>query len=170
MSADNTHPTDEAPTPEDGEAQASVEAYETEAYPDEPEQEVLNGVEELTVQLEQAESRAAEYLDSLQRERAAFQNYKRRVEREREDQRLAIAGGLLLKLLPALDDFNRAMDAVPEEQRNDWFQGVAMIQRKLERLLADEGVTEMNAPASRLTRRFTKRSGSILTPTPRAAP
>ncbi len=40
----------------------------------------------LAVQLEQAEARAAEYLDSLQRERAAFQNYKRRVEREREEQ------------------------------------------------------------------------------------
>ena len=46
----------------------------------------------LGVQLEQAEARANEYLDSLQRERASFQNYKRRVEREKMDQAKAVAG------------------------------------------------------------------------------
>jgi molecular chaperone GrpE len=56
-----------------------------------------------------------------------------------------IAGGVLVKLLPALDDFHRAMDAVPASERNEWFDGVALIRRKLERLLEDEGVTEMNA-------------------------
>jgi molecular chaperone GrpE len=96
-------------------------------------------------QLEQAESRAAEYLDSLQRERAAFQNYKKRVERERTEQALNVAGSVLLKLLPTLDDFYRAMEAVPEGERNQWFDGVALIQRKLEQFLANEGVTEIEA-------------------------
>ncbi len=97
----------------------------------------------LAVQLEQAEARAAEYLDSLQRERAAFQNYKRRVEREREEQSHLAGGRVLVRLLPVLDDFYRAMDAVPEGERDQWFDGVVLILRKFERLLQDEGVTEI---------------------------
>jgi molecular chaperone GrpE len=95
--------------------------------------------------LEQAEARAAEYLDSLQRERASFQNYRKRVERERAEQAELQASRLLLKLLPILDDFDRAIAAIPEEERNQWFEGVALIQRKLERFMADEGVTEIAA-------------------------
>ena len=99
----------------------------------------------LGVQLEQAEARAAEYLDSLQRERATFQNYKRRVEREREEQAQLASGRLLIRLLPVLDDFYRAMDAIPDGERDEWFGGVALILRKFERLLQDEGVTEIEA-------------------------
>lgn len=96
-------------------------------------------------QVEQAEAKAAEYLDSLQRERATFQNYKKRVARERTEQSRAIAGNLLLKLLPVLDDFYRAMDAVPDDEKNQWFDGVAMILRKLERYLDEQNVTEIDA-------------------------
>ncbi|NLX09024.1 MAG: nucleotide exchange factor GrpE [Chloroflexi bacterium] len=99
----------------------------------------------LTVQLEQAEARAQEYLDSLQRERAAFQNYKRRVERERDDQRQQLTGSVLARFLPVLDDFYRAMEAVPADQCDQWYEGVLLIQRKLERVLQDEGVSEIEA-------------------------
>lgn len=99
----------------------------------------------LTAQLEQAELRAEEYLDSLKRERASFQNYRKRVEHERVEQQRMATGNVLMKLLPILDDFHRAMDAIPDEQRNEWFEGVALIQRKLERFMQDEGVTEIDA-------------------------
>jgi molecular chaperone GrpE len=105
----------------------------------------VEGEVPLSVQLEQAEARANEYLDSLQRERASFQNYKKRIERERIDQGKLISGNLILKLLPVLDDFYRAMEAVPEQERDQWFEGVALILRKLERFLTDEGVTEIEA-------------------------
>jgi len=102
-------------------------------------------VNPLTAQIEQAEARAAEYLDSLQRERAAFQNYKRRVEREREDQAYIAAGRVLLRLLPVLDDFYRAVDAMPESERDQWYEGVTLILRKFERFLQDQDVTEIAA-------------------------
>jgi molecular chaperone GrpE len=60
---------------------------------------------------------AADYLDALQRERASFINYKRRVEQERSDTALYAASNLLKKLLPIMDDFDRALDAVPEADR-----------------------------------------------------
>jgi len=108
---------------------------------------VADGREEaaLSDQLERVQTLADEYLDSLQRERAAFQNYRRRVERERTEQSQNVTGDLLLRLLPTLDDFYRAMDAVPEGGRNEWFEGMTLILRKLERFLADEGVVEIEA-------------------------
>ncbi len=99
----------------------------------------------LTAQLEQAELRAEEYLDSLKRERASFQNYRKRVEHERVEQQRVATGNVLIKLLPIVDDLHRAMEAIPEDQRNEWFEGVALIQRKLERFMQDEGVTEIAA-------------------------
>lgn len=102
-------------------------------------------VADLEARLQQAETSAAEYLDGLQRERAAFQNYKRRVERERADLAQVVTGGLLLKLLPVMDDFDRAMGAVPADAQNQWFEGVTLIRRKLEKLLEDQGVKEMPA-------------------------
>jgi molecular chaperone GrpE len=126
------------PVEETGAADPGAEGYT--ATP----QEVMVEAE-LHEQLEQAEARAAEYLDSLQRERAAFQNFRKRVERERAEQAELQASRLLLKVLPILDDFDRAMAAIPETDRGQWFDGVALIQRKLERFIADEGVTEIAA-------------------------
>ncbi|NDJ75084.1 MAG: nucleotide exchange factor GrpE [Chloroflexi bacterium] len=166
MPAKKQHPDDQ--TPLSGEDQVddnNENVVETDAegigaeaavddVSDEGEDEVAGGddaelIEEedepLTEKLQQAEARAEEYLDSLQRERASFQNYKKRVERERMELQQLGAGNLLLRLLPVLDDFHRAMDAVPEDERDEWFEGVALIQRKLERFLEDEGVTEIEA-------------------------
>ena len=133
-------PTQEAPERNDG-------AMAAEAAPNNVTQTITEEATEdnVSARLEQAEARAAEYLDSLQRERAAFQNYKRRVERERADQAKMAEARLLLKLLPVLDDFYRALDAVPEEHQDEWYQGIVLILRKLERYLQDEGVSEIEA-------------------------
>jgi molecular chaperone GrpE len=100
---------------------------------------------DVLARLEQAEKQATEYLEGLQRERATFQNYKKRVEREKAEQVQVLTGSLLLKLLPVLDDFNRAMGAVPAEDKTQWFEGIALIQRKFEKFLEDQGLTEINA-------------------------
>ena len=52
---------------------------------------------------------------------------------------------MITKLLPVLDDFYRAMDAVPEKEREQWFEGITLILRKFERFLSDEGITEIEA-------------------------
>lgn len=105
----------------------------------------LDKENDLSIKLEQAEARAGEYLESLQRERASFQNYRKRVEQERSEQGRVIAGALLTKLLPVLDDFYRAVDAVPEAERDQWFEGISLILRKFERYLENEGVSEIEA-------------------------
>lgn len=139
-------PASEAPdqTGEVEEQAARAQAGREQAAEPGPEEEIS-----LDVLLEQAEARAEEYLDSLQRERASFQNYKKRVEAERLAQAERMRGEILIKLLPVLDDFYRALEAVPAEERDSWYEGVVLIQRKLERFLEEQGVTEIPALGQR---------------------
>ncbi|MCS7261743.1 MAG: nucleotide exchange factor GrpE, partial [Anaerolineae bacterium] len=69
----------------------------------------------LKAELERAQAQAAEYLEGWQRARAEFANYRRRVEAEREDIRCRSNEALLLKLLPIVDDFERALQVLPAE-------------------------------------------------------
>ena len=89
---------------------------------------------------------ADEYLNALQRERAEFQNFKRRTAEERMRD-LGLAGeDLIRKVLALADDFDRAIEARPESVATDpWFEGVSAIDRKLRQLLESEGVTEIEA-------------------------
>jgi len=89
-----------------------------------------------------AQTQAQEYLEGWQRARAEFANYKKRVEREMKDSHSNAAGSVLKDILPAIDDFERAMSSVPASLKDDpWVGGVGMILRKLNKVLDDYGVT-----------------------------
>jgi molecular chaperone GrpE len=90
---------------------------------------------------------SAQYLDALQRERASFINYRRRVDQERQELTQYAAANLLKKLLPVLDDFDRALASIPEEERkgNKWVEGIELIDRKLHSIIEGEGVEEIPA-------------------------
>jgi molecular chaperone GrpE len=73
-----------------------------------------------------------EYLDQLQRSRAEFLNFKRRNDLERAQLRQFVTRDVLAQFLPVIDDFQRAMATMPEEERdNGWVKGVNLIQDKL---------------------------------------
>jgi molecular chaperone GrpE len=107
---------------------------------------LLADIEDLKGQLAAATTQAEEYLTALQRERAEFQNFKRRTAEERERD-LGLAGeDLIRKVLAVADDFDRAIEARPESIAADpWFEGVSAIDRKLRVLLESEGVTPIDA-------------------------
>jgi molecular chaperone GrpE len=87
-----------------------------------------------------------EYLDALQRERAAFQNYKRRVAEE-QDQMAAMGTAVVIgRVLALADDFDRAIANRPPGLETDpWADGIVAIDRKLRQLLENEGVTAIDA-------------------------
>ncbi|MBX5445575.1 nucleotide exchange factor GrpE [Sphaerobacter sp.] len=98
-------------------------------------------VQELQELLEQERARAAEYLEQAQRARAELINFRRRTEQEVQEIRKHAGEQLIARLLPVLDDFNRAMESVPAEHRDDpWIQGILLIERKLWSILEAEGV------------------------------
>jgi len=95
--------------------------------------------------LERALAERDEYLDQLKRSRADYQNLSRRVEQDRLRARSLATSAILTQLLPAVDDLNRALASVPEEQKStSWVQGVQLIEKKLAALLEREGVSPIN--------------------------
>jgi molecular chaperone GrpE len=101
---------------------------------------------ELRQRLEAAEAQAAEYKDQWMRERADFKNYKRRAELERTELIRSASAGLVLKLLPVMDDFERAAASVPPEiASHPWWSGAVLIGQKLRTVLESEAVTAIDA-------------------------
>ena len=86
------------------------------------------------------------YLDQLQRSRAEFANFRRRTEQERAQIREIANQALLAQLLPVLDDLQRALAAVPEEQRQTpLVQGLQLIERKFWGVLERAGLAPIEA-------------------------
>lgn len=105
-------------------------------------------VEGLRAQLDQARSMADEerrkgetYLDLAQRTQADFQNYKRRLEQEREKLVKDANADLLRQILPILDDLERALGHMPADMsEHSWPQGIQLIGQKLQGMLEQQGL------------------------------
>jgi molecular chaperone GrpE len=105
-----------------------------------------DAVATLQAELEKAQAQVAEYLEGWQRARAEFTNYRRRIEAERDEIRCRSNESLLLRLLPVVDDFERALQAVPDDlASSSWVSGVTMILSKLHALLDSESVAPVSA-------------------------
>jgi molecular chaperone GrpE len=100
-------------------------------------------IQALRQKLAETEASSAGNLDGWQRALAEFQNYKKRVERDREADQAAMKGDLIKKVLPVLDDLERALHNRPE--KDAWTDGIELIQRKLASILEGEGVKRIEA-------------------------
>lgn len=105
--------------------------------------EIQNQIETLEAQLAEAQAKAQEYLDALQRERADFVNYRRRVEQEKKQMGQWTTGETIKKLLPVLDDLELALANRPANE--PWANGVELVYRKFQSILEKEGVVRMEA-------------------------
>jgi len=72
----------------------------------------------------------------LQRTRADFENYRKRAEVDKEQARQVGKSAAILKLLPVIDNIERALGHLPEElQANTWAQGVTGLVKGLDKSL-----------------------------------
>ncbi|HHS98337.1 MAG TPA: nucleotide exchange factor GrpE [Chloroflexi bacterium] len=111
----------------------SVELSEAEAKEDE--------LERLRKELEEAQAKAAEYLEGWQRTQAEFANYRKRQEAERRQWVQMSNATLIAKILPVLDDLERAEKTLPPGLEHlTWIEGIFLIKRRLEMILEAEGV------------------------------
>ncbi len=113
---------------------------------DEPfDQQAESGPEAETIRLElqEALAKAAENLDGWQRALAEFQNYRKRIERDRLTEQASMKGDLIKRVLPVLDDLERALQNRPAD--DPWAGGIELIQRKLQAILEGEGVRRIEA-------------------------
>ncbi len=114
------------------------------------EAEAVAGAEEdtegLNKALEEARTEAEANLAGWQRAQADFANYKRRIEQERQEQARLACTSLVIALLPTVDDFERALASVPEQEADHgWIDGFKLISRKLNAALESQGVSVIKA-------------------------
>ena len=87
------------------------------------------------------EQQLGELTLDLQRTRADFENYRKRVDAEKAAAREAGQSGAILKLLPVIDNIERAIAYMPEDLKdNAWAQGVANLVKNLDKSLENLNV------------------------------
>jgi molecular chaperone GrpE len=91
----------------------------------------------------------------LLRVQADFDNYRKRTQKEKEDYGKYLNTDLVLRILPVLDNFKLAMKHQPKEiAENNWAQGVWQIEKQLEQVMADEGLTEIPTLGQKFNHHF----------------
>jgi molecular chaperone GrpE len=83
--------------------------------------------------------------DRLLRTAAEFDNYRKRVERDRREQAEALTAGALSDLLPIIDDLERALKAPSGGDVDAFRKGVELIHRQMTELLRKRGVKTIDA-------------------------
>lgn len=86
-----------------------------------------------------------EYLENLQRLKAEFENFRKRVLRDSEESARRASTGVVEELLPVLDNFERALKAASEHDEKLLGEGVEMVYRQLRDVLDKRGLCEVEA-------------------------
>jgi len=122
------------------------ESDDSQASEVEPEVSEIEDIASLKQSLAEAKAKAEANLASWQRTQADFINYKRRTEQEKEEINQFAKATLILNLLPALDDLERAFAAIPPRlTKLSWVDGIRLIWSKLQTTLEAQGLSEIKA-------------------------
>ena len=98
----------------------------------------------LRQQLEEVAVEADKNLDGWRRSQAEFVNFRKRVERDQARMYEEAAARVIKRVLPVIDDLNRAMQNRPAEGEGaEWANGMELISRKLQTVLESENITTM---------------------------
>lgn len=132
----------EAQTPEDEvkKEAGSAEATETPEEDNAPEAEKTEEKSE-----EKTEEKADDGNEKYVRLMAEFQNYKKRVAKEKNDIREYATEKLVMELLPVLDNFERALAASAEDDPAGYAKGMKLIFTQMVTELQKSGLTEVEA-------------------------
>jgi molecular chaperone GrpE len=102
-------------------------------------------IEELKAEIKEARETAAQYLDSLTRIQADFDNFRKIKDREREQYMEHANARLLCKLLSHVDDLEKGLEILESTSLDERVKsGIRMIKHNFENLLVAEGVSSMN--------------------------
>ncbi len=117
-----------------------------EVFAEEPQAEEGKEVQQESDELSQLEEKLNESENRYLRLRADFDNFRRRINVENEAKEKYRAQGLIAELLPALDNFERALNIEADnEQTKQLLQGMEMVHRSLVDALKKEGVEPIEA-------------------------
>ncbi len=130
----------------------SEEAPGTEEGQEEPETEQASGPGEKKGFFKKREKKdkkdeqIAELTDRVKRQLAEFENFRNRTEKEKSQMYTIGAKDVIEKILPVVDNFERGIKSIPEEEREaPVASGMEMIYKQLMTVLTDLGVTPIEA-------------------------
>lgn len=107
---------------------------------------VLDDLDALRTRAATAEQERNQFLTLLQRTRADFENYQKRIQRDMAQERRFAASPLAMDLLPVIDNLERATAAAKQaKETGPLVQGVAMVQSQLFDTLRRHGITAIEA-------------------------
>ncbi len=119
-----------------------------------------NEVSELQAQISKAENERADLMNLINRRQLDFENYKKRIERERGDTFLNQLSNLAGQMLPVLDNMHRALDSVAgfsDGEMKDFrhfFDGIVLVNQQLNEVLAEMGVQPIASVGERFDPHF----------------
>ena len=88
----------------------------------------------------------AELTDKLKRQLAEFENFRNRTDKEKSQMYAVGAKDVIEKILPVIDNFERGLKSIPEDQKGGPVaSGMEMIYKQLITVLSDLGVTPIEA-------------------------
>lgn len=100
-------------------------------------------IAKLNDDLAEQKKRADEYFDHLKRNMAEFDNFKKRIQKEKESMYSTIVADFVSELLPVMDNFEKAVAA--DTQDESYKSGMEMIYSQINDLLKKVGVEEIEA-------------------------
>ena len=110
------------------------------------EQIEANAPPDLQELLDEAERERDQFRTLALRYKADLENYKKRAVSEMDETRERANAQLLLKLIGVADDFNRALDYIPEDASGaGWVEGLQLTQRSIESAMQTEGLSRIEA-------------------------
>jgi molecular chaperone GrpE len=131
---------------EEPQADQTGEAQAEDAPAGDKEKKKKKSAKVLEVELEKSEAKVAELTDRYQRLMAEFENARKRNAKEQSHMYDVGAKEVLSKLLPVVDNFERGLEALSEEEKEGAFaQGIEKIYQQLMTALTEIGVTAMDA-------------------------
>ena len=102
-----------------------------------------NTIEKLKAQLKEEKEKSDEYYEHLKRNMAEFDNFKKRISKEKDMMYNTISASVISELLPILDNFEKALNS--ESTDESYKNGMAMIYGQLIDALNKIGVEEIDA-------------------------
>ena len=88
--------------------------------------------------MKKKEDKSAELLNDLQRTRADFENYRKQIEMQKEQERKSVKLATVMKFLPLIDDMDRAIATYSE---------LAPLSKSLEKVMNDLGLSRISSDA-----------------------
>jgi molecular chaperone GrpE len=108
-------------------------------------------ISQLKTQISKMESDRAESSETMRRRQTDFDNYRKRIERDRGETFVNQVSNLATQMLPVLDNLNRALDFAANHSEglspdfHQFFEGIVLVNQQLNEVMAEMGVVPIAA-------------------------